>query len=437
MNQPAHCTRRDALTTAFGLGVSFLLPGMDLRAAGARGRERKKSLIVLWLAGGPSQLETWDPHPGTKIGGPTRAIPTRIPGVQFAEFYPQLADQMDALSVIRSLVSKEGDHERGTYYVKTGHRPDPTLVHPALTALAAHELPDPSVEIPLHVSLGSSGPWPARGGYLGDEYDAFKVFNPGRNINNLRPRVGEPRQRRRLANLEVVSRSFRQGREVSARRTLHQDMLERALRMMTSEQLRAFEIDDEPKAVHEAYGDTQFGRGCLVARRLVEAGVRAVEVTLGGFDSHANNYEAHQTNGAILDPAFASLVRDLRRRDLLDSTVVLCIGEFGRTPRINPLEGRDHWPLGFSCVLGGGGLAGGVVLGETDPRNDDPQSKREPRDPVEIYDLYATILQVLGVDHAKEFTTPIGRPMAITSNGLTGDKQRTGRPIERLIALPE
>lgn len=413
----AELSRRDLVKTAAGLGLSFLLPGLDLRAANARGEERPKSMITLWLAGGPSQLETWDPHPGTKIGGPTRAVSTAIPGLEFADGYPRLSEQIDALSVIRSLVSKEGDHERGTYYLKTGYRPDPTLTHPSLGAILTHELPDDGVEIPMHFSLCGSQ-WPARGGFLGDEFDAFKIFDPGRNLRNMRARVGDKRQERRLSNLEVVSGAFA-NRRAQSDGDLHQQIIDRALQMMTSEQLAALKIDDEPSNVLEAYGDTRFGRGCLVARRLVEGGVRAVEVTLGGFDSHAGNFEAHTDNAATLDPAFAALIKDLKDRDLLESTIVLSIGEFGRTPKINPLDGRDHWPSGFSCIVGGGGLQSGIVIGGTDPDGD----KQEPTDPIEVKDLFATIFRVMNVDYEQELLTPIGRPMAL------GD----GSPIERLL----
>ena len=164
--------------------------------------------------------------------------------------------------------------------------------------------------------------------------------------------------------------------------------------MMSSDQLKAFELEKEPQILVDAYGDTRFGRGCLVARRLVETGVRAVEVSLDGFDTHANNFEGHKTQAEILDPAFATLIDDLKQRDLLDSTIVLCLGEFGRTPKINGLDGRDHWPTGFSCVLGGGGLRSGVLIGATDPAG----KKKDPTDPVPVENLFATILHTLGID---------------------------------------
>lgn len=420
-------SRRDLLKAAFASGLSFTVPGLDLRAAERRGDERQKSLLVVWLGGGASQLETWDPHPGTAIGGPTKSIKTTVPGLEIADLYPRVAEQIHELNVIRSLVSKEGDHERGTYMLKTGYRPDPTLIHPSLGAIACHELPNDKLEIPSHISL-IGGQWPARGGFLGDAHDAFKIYDPGNGIQNLKPRVGEKRQEQRLKGLDVVSKSFQAGRRVQVENTLHQLTVERALRMMTSEQLKAFEIEQEPQAIRDAYGDSLFGRGCLTARRLVETGVRAVEVTLQGWDTHAKNFEGHKTQADQLDPALAALIHDLKQRDLLSSTLVLCLSEFGRTPKINGLDGRDHWPRGFSCLVGGGGLRSGLVIGATDT---EPQAEQDankstvmPHDPIDVPDLFATVLRQLGVEFDKEVLTPIGRPMKFCS----------GKPIERLMA---
>ncbi|WP_299465860.1 DUF1501 domain-containing protein [uncultured Gimesia sp.] len=410
--------RRDLCKVAAGSTLSFMLPGFDLIAAQKRGPERRKSVIILWMGGGPSQLETWDPHPGTAIGGPGNAIKTVIPGLQISDMYPLLAEQLDAMSVIRSMVSKEGDHERGTKYLKTGYRPEPTTVYPALGAIITQQAPAPDLEIPQHISMGNTQ-FPARGGYLGGHLDAFRVQDPGKNIGNMRASVESPRQNRRLDNLNVVSQAFQKGRVIQTKKTLHQSTIDRALTMMSSEQLSAFEIEKEPESVRKAYGDSSFGRGCLVARRLVEQGVHSIEVNLSGWDSHANNFTGHQTQAALLDPAFSSLLKDLKARDLLDSTIVLCIGEFGRTPKINPLEGRDHWPTGFSCIVGGGGLKGNVVIGETDPTG----KEKKPTEPVQIQDLYATILQKMNIDYKKELISPIGRPLALSD----------GTPIAKLI----
>jgi hypothetical protein len=413
-----HLHRRRFLEQAAACGLAFTLPAMDSRAAARRGEERPKSLLVLWLDGGPSQLETWDPHPGSPIGGPTKAIKTSLPGAEIAEHYPRLAERLHHLSLIRSLVSKEGDHERASYIMKTGYPPDPTVKHPAVGAIVSRELPSARLEVPPFISLGYD-PHPARGGFLGREFDAFQLYDPGQSPQNLAPHVGGERQERRLKNLEVVTEAFARGRESAARKTLHRQSLDGALKMMSSDQLKAFSIDDEPESVRRAYGDSSFGRGCLVARRLIELGVRCVHVSFLSFDSHEQNFDKHRANAAILDPAFATLLDELQDRDLFQSTVVLCTGEFGRTPRINPRDGRDHWPGGFSCLLGGGGLRGGVLIGATDPSGE----KRTPDDPIEVPDLYATVLHTLGIEYTREVLTPIGRPI----------KYSPGTPIARLV----
>jgi hypothetical protein len=414
----AKLDRRDLLKWATGLGMSFALPALDLRAASQRGGERPRSLITLWLSGGPSQLETFDPHPGTKIGGPTKAIATSIPGVEIADTLPQIAEQLHHLSVIRSLVSKEGDHDRATYLVKTGFRIDPTLRHPSVGAIVAHALPYEQLEIPPVISLGYDNHL-SRGGFLGGGFDALRVREPGSSGTDLKEWLAQPRQQRRLSNLDVVAQAFSRGRKVVVDKTMHAHNLDAALQMMTSDQLQAFRLDDEPEALRTAYGDSNFGRGCLVARRLIENGVRAVEVTLQNFDTHDQNFDRHRELAATLDPALATLLKDLHARDLLQSTVVLCLGEFGRTPRINGADGRDHWPHGFSCLLGGGDLQRGIVLGATDPTGE----RETPEDPIPVPDLYATILTGLGIDPTNQVDTSIGRPIRYSE----------GTPIDRLI----
>jgi hypothetical protein len=408
------------------LGLSFALPaltsrsgGLTSRSGGLRGSERPTALVAIWLAGGPSQLETFDPHPGTSIGGPTQAIDTRLPGARIAADYPRLAECLDRFTLVRSLVSREGDHERGAHTIRTGYRPDPLLRHPALGAVVAHELPAEGLELPRFVSLGDD-PFPSRGGYLGATLDPYRVTVPGLAGQNLVPHVGGDRQLRRLEAVDQLSRSFAFGRGAAVLGTLDDHTRRAALTLMESDQLSAFAIADEPESVRTAYGDTPFGRGCLVARRLVETGVRSVEVTLPGFDTHAANFSGHTSQAALLDPALAALVHDLETRDLLDSTAVIVVGEFGRTPSINPLDGRDHWPHGFSCLLTGAGLARGRLVGATDPRGE----ARQPSDPIDVADLAATVLAAVGVDWAREVATPIGRPM----------KLAPGRPVPRLLA---
>jgi len=415
-----HVGRRNWCRIA-SLGLSFALPALSARAAARRGRERETALIAIWLTGGPSQLESFDPHPGTPIGGPTRAIDTRLPGVRIAADYPRIADVLDRFTVIRSLTTREGDHERGVHCLRTGYRPDPLLDHPAIGAIVAAECPADALELPRFVALGDD-PHPSRGGYLGAAFDPYRVSAPGRAGQNLVPHVAADRQARRLAAIGVLSRSFAEGREAAVRATLDDHTRRQALALMDSEQLAAFTIADESEAVRAAYGDDAFGRGCLVARRLVETGVRSVEVTLAGFDTHADNFSGQSDRATRLDPALAALVRDLEARDLLASTALVVVGEFGRTPAINPLDGRDHWPHGFSGLVCGAGFARGRVVGATDPTGE----KRRPSDPIDVADLAATALAAVGVDGTRERSTPIGRPMKLAA----------GRVVPRLLDDP-
>ena len=407
-------TRRQVLEFLSACGVSLALPAMTARAAARRQDERPKSLITLWMNGGMSQLETWDPHPGTKSGGEVKDIATSNKDVRISELLPQMAEQLHSCMLIRSLTSKEGDHERGAAFVKTGYRPEPTLKYPTLGAIAAHELPNSELEIPQYVTLAPDRIVP-EGGYLGNQWDAFRVFQPGMGLSNLKSYVSPERQADRLQGLNVVSRQFEQRRQFGAKRTLHQNTLDRALEMMSSEQLKAFELETESSSTKADYGDTSFGRGCLVARRLVEVGVRSIEVTLPGFDTHVANHSGHVTNCKILDPAIATLIQELRERDLLDSTIVLCISEFGRTPGINPAAGRDHWPNWFSCMIAGGGFRESTVIGAT-PTDVFEGKKADgklvlPAEPVLVPELYATIMATMGIDFRKEILTPIGRPI--------------------------
>ncbi len=405
--------RRGVLQRLGTTGLSFLLPCMSQAAAGRRGNDRPASLIVLWMNGGMSQLETWDPHPGTVSGGLTKAISTSAQGVQISHLLPKMAEQMHECLLIRSLHSKEGDHERGAAFVRTGYNPEPTLSYPTLGSVIARQLPQASLQIPPYILLNPRIPVP-EGGYLGNEWNAFRVFRPGEKVANLTATVPDERLQRRLQGLDVVGREFARRRPLAEQLTLQQDLTRRAVQMMQSEQLAAFQLDEEPATLQDSYGRTDFGRGCLVARRLVETGVRVVEVTLPGFDTHISNHEGHITQCQILDPAMSALLHDLRQRDLLQSVIVLCISEFGRTPRINPADGRDHWPGWFSCVVAGGGFRRGAVLGATSaeiPTGDPPG----PQDPISVPEVYATILSQLGIDGSQEVITPVGRPIRFAS----------------------
>jgi len=405
--------------TLFGSGSAVVMSSLARRLAiadqtGETDSARPKSVILLWMEGGPSQLETFDPHPGGRIGGDVKAIDTSIKGVQISDLLPRTAEQMHLTSLVRSVTSKEGDHARAVYNVKTGYRLDPTLRHPSIGAIVCHA-DDGVADIPRHISI-VPGQHPSRGGYLGPAYDAFKINDPAGPVPNVRGRISKERYDRRVSDLyELVEKEFRRGRlvDLEKRRTLHQTATNAALRMMSSEQLTAFDVSQEPKGELEAFGDHRFGRGCLAASRLIEVGVRCVEVTLGGWDSHITNHTSQQSACETLDPALSALLTRLNERDLLDSTLVVCGGEFGRTPTINPAEGRDHWPHGFSTLLAGCGIRRGTVYGATAP--DPPRDREDPlddlSDAVTVADLHATILTALGIDYQEEIITPVGRPL--------------------------
>jgi len=421
---PDHFNRRTLLKAAGLAGLSWLTPLSEilaLQAERAPKGQPARSVILLWLAGGPSQLETFDPHPGKKIAYGGRAIKTAAKGIQLAEGLPRTAEVMADVSLVRSLKSREGDHERAFYNLQTGYRINPTVVHASIGSIIAHERPTPELLIPTHVSI-IPNQWPSRGGYLGAQYDAFRVGDPVQPVPDVRSRVSTEREKNRYASLDVVEQAFARGRlkNLESNRTLHRATVQRARTLMTSRQLEAFDVSKVPRTEREPYGDTRFGRGCLAARRLIEEGVRCVEVTLTGWDTHANNMEGQKAQADILDPAFSALIKDLKQRGLLDSTLVICCGEFGRTPRQNPLEGRDHWPHGFSAALAGGGIKGGRVVGATDPEG----VSKEPENMKAVEDLHSTILRCMGIRPDKKIMTDVGRPLALAQ----------GKVIEELLA---
>ncbi len=425
----AHLSRR----TLLGAGAGTLLLSAIARKLAAADElgltpsGRPKSVILLWLAGGPSQLETFDPHPGTKYGGDVKAIQTSVKGLQVADTLPQVAQLMHLGSVVRSVTGKEGDHERAIYNTKTGFRPDPTLVHPSIGATLCYPPAEDAAEIPRHISIIPNN-YPGRGGYLGAAYDAFKINDPAGRIPDVKRPVKEQRYQRRLDDLFKMEEQFAKGRlaDLERKRTLHINATKAAVKMMSSDQLDAFDVSSEPGAVLDAFGDTRFGRGCLAASRLIEVGARCVEVTLTGWDSHISNHSAQSSACETLDPALAALLKRLQERDLLSTTMVVCGGEFGRTPRINPADGRDHWPHGFSTFLAGCGIRAGGVHGATaaKPTLDPDQPLADVEDAVTVADLHATILHALGVPYDEELSTPIGRPI----------KRSEGTPIQSILA---
>jgi len=400
----------------FGLMMSRWLDPATALTGASEGRA--KACILLWMNGGPSQLETFDPKPGTPNGGPTKAIATRAPGIEISEHLPRLAEVADRLAIVRSMTSREGNHQRAQYLMHTGYAPSGSLQHPSLGAWVSERLGDPKADLPSFVSI--SGP-SVGGAFLGVQHGPFVVQNPAQPPQNIAyaPAVNVGRFQQRQAALDAMEAEFA-AQTGDPRVKGRREVYAKAIRLMHSPRLKAFDLSQEPEAAKSAYGDSNFGRGCLMARRLVEAGVRFVEVVLDGWDTHQDNFGRSARLCGQLDPAMAALIRDLAERNLLDSTLVVWMGEFGRTPRINGNEGRDHYPQAWSTVLAGGGVRGGIVYGATDSDG----TKVADR-PVAVPDLFATIASCLGLNPGHTVMTPVGRPIAITDKGA---------PIRELLA---
>jgi len=370
-------------------------------------RKQGRAMILLWMAGGPSQLETFDPKPDHENGGPTQAISTSVPGIRIANGWEQTARVMDEIALIRSMTNKEGNHQRATYQMHTGYVPAGSVKHPSFAACVAQQIGDESLDLPSVVSVG-----PTQGaGFLGVEYEPFVVQSPGQLPKNVASPVSESRLRDRLGLFNELESEFA---EQSARRAVENQrrLYEKAAGVVTSEQTRAFDISDEPSELRAAYGENQFGRGCLLARRLVETGVSFVEVRSNGWDTHTEHFDRIETLSAGVDPAMATLITDLKQRGMLDRTVVVWMGEFGRTPKVSARGGRDHYPRAFNAALAGGGIRGGQVIGATSA---DGMAITDR--PVTVPDLFCSICRCLGVDPAHENISPLGRPLKIVDGG--------------------
>jgi hypothetical protein len=405
--------RRDLLLGFGGLAglaaVDALVRPRRARAA-APPQPRAKACILLWLNGGPSHIDTFDPKPGTVAGGKFKAIPTRVDGLSFSEHLPELADVAQHLAVLRGMTSKEGNHDRAQHLLHTGYAPNPTVAYPSLGSWVGHELGDVNADLPHFVSI--HGP-SANAGFLGVQWNPYIVQNIKQPLANTdyAPGVNMVRFLKRKQALDALEDDFaaRTGDpKVKGRRAVYA----RAIRMMYAPRLKAFDLADEPEASARAYGDSDFGRGCLMARRLVEGGVRFVEVVLDGWDTHKDNFGRTQKLMGALDPAMAALIKDLEARKLLSSTLVMCMGDFGRTPRISADEGRDHHPAAWSAVVAGGGVRGGVVVGATSDDGDKVVAR-----PTTVPELMATATTLLGIDPDKEYPTPLGRPISVTDHG--------------------
>lgn len=412
LNRDGQVSRRQLLQLAGG-GFAAMAGASVLGTLGINAAEMKKSgraCIMVFLNGAPSQMETWDPKPGNPNGGPTKTIATAIPGVQFAEYWPNMAALMKDVSVIRSLEGKEAAHERGTYHLHTGHRLIGVTKYPHLGAMTAYKLGDPNSDIPNFISMGNT----ISSGFLGVKVAPFVVSRPGELPDNVASSIPADREARRLKMLHLQDQDFaRLGASYIANE--HEELYRKASELMTSKRLKAFTLEGESDAVKLAYGKNAFGQGCLVARRLVEAGVPFVEVQRGGWDMHENLWQNMPRTAGEVDQALSTLISDLKQRGLLERTLVLCLGEFGRTPQINqrgPNVGRDHWARNFNLLIAGAGIKGGVCVGKT---SDDGMEIAER--PVSVDDLFQTAYTCLTIDPNEENYTPDGRPLKVVDGG--------------------
>jgi hypothetical protein len=399
------------------------------------------------MTGGPSQLDTFDLKPDHSNGGQFKPIATSVPGLTVSEHLPKLARQMEHLAVIRSMSTKEGDHGRATFLLRTGYVPQGAIHYPCLGSLVAKELDRDDAVLPGCVSIApyrafntnAFGP-----GFLGPQFAPLVVGEPGRvrmrrgaayDASELRvadlalPQGVDARQAdARLELLEGLARGFESGHHGMPTLS-HRSAYDRAVRMLRSKAADAFNLDAEPAALRDAYGRNPFGQGCLLARRLVECGVPFVEVSLSAvdgnrafaWDTHQDNFRSVERLSAVLDPGWAMLVEDLKARALLETTLIVWMGEFGRTPKINKQSGRDHFPAAWSTVLAGGGIKGGQVIGRTSA---DGMTVEER--PVSVPDFMATVCAALGIDPSKQNLSDVGRPIRIADPAA--------RPIREALA---
>jgi hypothetical protein len=435
-------SRRDLLRLGAAGAIGLPLSGWlaPLAEAAASNPRRRRSCILLWMAGGPSQMDTFDLKPGHRNGGPFQEIKTATPGIAISEHLPKLARHTDRMVLVRSMSTKEGDHGRATQYLHTGYLPQGPIRYPTLGSLVARELASEESALPSFVSIDSSQIFPfTSSGFLGPRYAPLVLgtsgFRPDEGyektlrVPDLKPTGDITREQAdaRIALLAEMQKDFsahHPGAGAHSRQTAY----DRAVRLMQTRAARAFDLDEEKPELRDRYGRNLFGQGCLLARRLVEEGVPFVEVAMSrvdgapiGWDSHGQNFDAVKRLSAVLDPAWATLMDDLKEHGLLDSTLIVWMGEFGRTPQINGQMGRDHYPNAWTTVLAGGGIKGGQVVGRTS-RDGTAIEER----PVRVPDLLATVCLALGIDPQKQNMSDVGRPIRIVEKGAV--------PLEGVVA---
>jgi hypothetical protein len=408
-------SRREATKLAAAGVATTSLSGWLAPLARAAGKPHK-ACIVLWMDGGPSHVETFDPKPdaAADIRGPVGAIQTAVTGIQVCEKFPTLAARMKDIAILRGMTTEEPDHGRGRLYMHTGYRPGVGGVeYPVLGSVVSAEIGDADAALPNFVVTGSplgKYEFVTSPGYLGPRHQPLALSDPAKGLEDLKPVASDFDDR--VGVLEEMERSFA-GRYAAKPVEAHRTMISRTLKLIRSDNAKAFDLSAEPAAVRTAYGDTTFGRGCLLARRLVEAGVSFVEVYLQNWDTHEKSVaEASRGLMTEVDRGMGTLLGELKERGLLDTTLLVWMGEFGRTPRMNNVGGRDHFSRAWTTVLAGGGIKGGQVVGKTDNMGSAVTDR-----PITARDFMATICKTLGIDHEKTIDTPGGRPVKVVEKG--------------------
>ncbi len=370
-----------------------------------------KSVLFLNMAGGMSHIDTFDPKPGRDVAGPFGVVNSSIPGVKISDRLPRTAKELHRIALIRSVYSEEGDHNRAEYLLHSGHPVMGGFADtPSFGALIAFAKHKQGPYFPEHVTLGRRGGIVGQGGFLGTRYAAFHISGVDRPLNNIAPRgrVQPERAARREQLLRALDSNFAgkvSGDEIDEWKQIQAS----AVDFMNSEKLSVFDVNQEPEAVRARYGDTYAGRACLLARRLAQAGVPFIEVTVGGFDTHNNNQGRLAKILGELDPALSALLGELGSSGLLKQTLFVLSSEFGRTPDLSGAgDGRDHFPRAWTTLIGGGRVPPGAVIGETDK-----DGKKPTKDPVHLKNQVATIYQAAGIDPKEYLTSSVGRPFPL------------------------
>jgi hypothetical protein len=427
INRPTSMKRRDFLRIgSLGpLGLSWIDLLRSRVHANSLATHRAKACILLWLDGGPSHLETFDPKPDApaEIRGPARSIATNVVGTRISEWLPRTAQLCDRLSIIRSMTSPLGEHGLANHYLLTGYKPSPALRYPSYGSVVSRLRSGPST-LPPYIAIPELPATSA--GFLGATYEPFHTVNDPSKANfriedlDAYPGIDAARIERRRTYVDEIDLHASSAKSKAA---TSDSAFDQAYRLITSTEARqAFDIEREPSKIRERYGPRMFGQSCLLARRLIEHQVPFVTVYQKGWDTHndlivtlRDGFAGAKTGVGLVptfDLGFSALIEDLHDRNLLDETLVIAMGEFGRTPKLNTQGGRDHWPRVFSVVVAGGGIRGGQIIGASDRMGESPL-----QDPVTPSDLARTLYTLLGIDPDFELATPDGRPIRVNQGG--------------------